>query len=35
METSNCLSRPDCLEILGNDWDDGDDSNDHMETRLK
>ena len=32
METSNRLSRPDRLEIFGNDWDDRDD---HMETRLQ
>ena len=32
METSNRLSRPDRLEIFGNDWDDRDD---HTETRLK
>ena len=30
METSNRLSRP---EIFGNDWDDRDDPDDHMETR--
>ena len=35
METSNRLSRPDRLEIFGNDWDDRDDPEDHMETRLK
>ena len=35
METSNRLSRPDRLEICGNDWDDRDDPEDHMETRLK
>ena len=35
METSNRLSRPDRLEIFGNDWDDRDDPDDHMETRLK
>ena len=34
METSNRLSRPDRLEIFGNDWDDRDDPDDHMETRL-
>ena len=34
METSNCLSRPDRLKIFGNDWDDRDDPDDHMETRL-
>ena len=34
METSNRLSRPDRLEIFGNDWDDRDDPGDHMETRL-
>ena len=31
METSNGLSRPDRLEIFGNDWDD---PGDHMDTRL-
>ena len=31
METNNRLSRPDRLEIFGNDWDDPDD---HLETRL-
>ena len=35
METSNRLSRPDRLEIFGNDWDDPDDPDDHMETRIK
>ena len=34
METSNRLSHPDRLEIFGNDWDDRDDPDDHMETRL-
>ena len=32
METSNRPSRPDRLEIFGNDWEDPDN---HMETRLK
>ena len=35
METSNRLSRPDRLEIFGNDRDDRDDPDNHMETRLK
>ena len=34
METSNRFSRPDRLEIFGNDWDVRDDPDDHMETRL-
>ena len=37
METSSRLSRPDRLEIFGNDWDDRDDPDDpddHMDTRL-
>ena len=37
METSNRLSHADRLEIFifGNDRDDRDDPDDHMETRLK
>ena len=35
MEISNRLSRPNRHAIFGNDWDDRDDPDDHMETRLK
>ena len=34
METINRLSRSDRLEIFGNDWDDRDDPDDHMERRI-
>ena len=34
METSNRLSCPNLLNIFWDDWDNGDDPDDHMETRL-
>ena len=35
MDTTNRLSRPDRLQLFGNDWGDWGGRYDHMETRLK